>query len=211
MELIRNWWPLALGSVLYAFYSLMNFFMQRPDGSLAVRTSIHYSPTVIHMGELAAAAGACTITAAIWNSVKGKSWLLVLNGLACSALGLILTFWRGRLAFSTVALLIVVMALSIGVYELLSARTFRRLADKWFLSAAGVGSVGFALVFLAFALRWIRLDPTSPTESLLWLGAYFGFSAICMLGLALRLSGLGGSQSGEWGPLPPLGNPKHAH
>ncbi|MGA3023711.1 MAG: DUF308 domain-containing protein [Bryobacteraceae bacterium] len=188
--LIKNWWLLALCGVLDAIYSVMNFFMRRPDGSLALRTLVHRG-TVVDMGMLALAAGACTIAAGIWSSRKGKPWLLLLNGLACSILGLIFTFWTGRLAFRTVALLIVVMAMSIGIHELATARTLRRHpADEWLLGAAGVASVGFALAFFAFVLRWIRLDPASPAQTLLWLGSYFGFSAICMLGLALRLNSL---------------------
>jgi hypothetical protein len=85
------------------------------------------------------------------------------------------------------------------------------LMDEWLLGAAGVASVGFALVFFAFMSRWIRLDPASPTQTLLWLGSYFGFSAICMLGLALRLNRLGLSQSGERQDFPALANQKHAH
>ena len=141
-----------------------------------------------------------------WEFQKGKSWLLLLNGLACSALGLIFTFWTGPLAFRTVALLIVLMAMSIGIYELATARTLRRhLADEWLLGAAGVASVGFASVFFAFVFRWIKLEPGSPAQTLHWLGSYFGFSAICMLGLALRLHSLGLSQSGQWEDLSPLG------
>jgi uncharacterized membrane protein HdeD (DUF308 family) len=210
--LIKNWWLLALCGVLDAIISVMNFFMQRPDGSPTLRTFVHSRGTVVHMGMLVLAAGACTIAAGIWSSRKGKSWLLVLNGLACSALGLIFTFWTGPLAFRTVALLIVVMAMSIGIYELATARTLRRhLADEWLLGAAGVASVGFALAFFAFVFRWIKLEPGSPAQTLHWLGSYFGFSAICMLGLALRLHRLGLSQSGQWEDLPALGNPKHAH
>jgi uncharacterized membrane protein HdeD (DUF308 family) len=189
--LIKNWWLLALCGVLDAIYSVMNFFMQRPDGSLALRPFVNNRSTVVHMGMLALAAGACTIAAGIWSSRKGKSWLLVLNGLACSALGMIFTFWTGPLAFRTVALLIVVMAISVGIDELATARTLRRhLADEWLLAAAGVVSVGFALSFLAFAFGWIKLEPRLPDQSLFWLGSYFGFSAICMLGLALRLHSL---------------------
>ena len=210
--MIKNWWLLALCGVLDAIYSVMNFFMQRPDGSLTLRTFVHNRGTLVHMGMLALAAGACTIAAGIGSSRKGKSWLLLLNGLACSALGLIFTFWTGPLAFRTVALLIVVMAMSIGIYELATARTLRRhLADEWLLGAAGVASVGFASVFFAFVFRWIKLEPGSPAQTLHWLGSYFGFSAICMLGLALRLHRLGLSQSGQWEDLPALGNPKHAH
>jgi uncharacterized membrane protein HdeD (DUF308 family) len=210
--LLKSWWLLALCGILDGLYSAMNFFMQRPDGSLALRTFVHSRGTVVHMGMLALAAGACTIAAGIWSSRKGKSWLLVLNGFACSALGLILAFWTGPLAFRTVALLIVVMAMSIGIYELAAAQSLARyLADEWLLGAAGVVSVGFAVAFLAFILRWIKLEPGSPAQSLHWLGSYFGFSAICMLGLALRLHRPRHSQPGQWDDLPPLGNPTHAH
>jgi uncharacterized membrane protein HdeD (DUF308 family) len=185
--LMKNWWLLALCALLDAMYAVLNFFMQRPDGSLMLREFVQRG-TVVQMGMLALAAGACTIAAGIWSSSTGRSWLLVLNGLACSTLGMILTFWKGPLAFRTVALLIVVMAISIGVYELASARTWRpHLANEWLFGAAGAGSVGFALAFLAFVFRWIPLDPGSPAQTLHWLGAYFGFTAVCMLGLALHL------------------------
>jgi len=113
----------------------------------------------------------------------------VLNGLAFGALGLILTFWTGPLAFRTIALLIVVMAMSAGIYKLATARTLRRerhVADEWLLGAAGLASVGFALVFFAFVFGWIKLEPR-PSQTVLWLASYFAFSAICMLGLGLRL------------------------
>jgi uncharacterized membrane protein HdeD (DUF308 family) len=178
--LIKSWWLLALCGVLDAIISVINF-----DHA---GNGVHSRAPVTNMGMLALAAGACTIAAGIWSSRKGKSWLLVLNGLALGAFGLILTGIIGsRIQFRTIALLIVVMAMSIGVYELATAQTLRRqrqVADEWLLGAAGVVSVGFALWFLAFVFGWIKLEPASP--SLLWLGSYFGFSAICMLGLGLR-------------------------
>ncbi|MGA3044056.1 MAG: DUF308 domain-containing protein [Bryobacteraceae bacterium] len=187
--MIKNWWLLALCGILDAIYSVMNFFMQRPDGSLTLRTFVNHRSTLVDMGMLALAAGVCTLAAATWSSRKGASWLLALNGLACTALGLLLAFRTGPLAFRTIALLIVVMAMSAGIYELATARTLRRhLRREWLLGAAGVASVGFALAFLAFVLRWIALDPESPAQTLHWLGSYFGFSAICMLGMALALT-----------------------
>jgi len=136
-----------------------------------------------------------------------------MNGLAFSAYGLIPLFWRGPLRFDFLALLLVVMAMTIGILALAIARTLRRyVADEWFFGLAGAGSVGFALAFLALVNRWIQLErrPFHPSV-FLWLCFHFGFSAICMLGLALRLHRLGPSQSGQWEDLPPLGNPKHAH
>ena len=170
---------LAVCGVLYAAYCFLNFFMLGQDGFLTLRTSVHRG-TVVEMGILALAAGVCTIAAACWSSRKSKAWLLAVNGLACSVLGLILTFWKGSLSFSTIALLIVVMAVSVGVYDLATART------SWLMRAAGVVSAAFALAFLAFVLGWLKLDPQAPAQSLHWLGSYFGFSALCMLWLALR-------------------------
>jgi len=204
LTLIQNWWLLALCGVLDAIISVI-YFSHAGNGFRA-------TGTVMFLGPLTLAAGACTIAAGIWSSGKGKSWFLVLNGLACSTLGLIFTFWTGPLGFRTVALLIVVMAVSIGIYEWATARTLRRhVADEWLLGAAGVASAGFALAFLALVFGWIKLEPESPAQTLHWLGSYFGFSAICMLGLALLRHRLSLFQSGQREDLPPLGNPKHAH
>lgn len=82
-------------------------------------------------------------------------WLLVLNGLALSALGLILTaIFGSKISFRTIALLLVVMAMSMGVFELAIARTLRpHVPDKWFLGLAGAASVGFALAILALGFH----------------------------------------------------------
>jgi uncharacterized membrane protein HdeD (DUF308 family) len=211
--LIKNWWLLALCGVLYAVFSVLYLVMQGPDGSLTLRT-FALKGTVVLLGKLAIAAGACTIAAGIWGPTKGKSWLLVLNGLACGALGLIfigIVGVGGRVSLRTITEILAVMAISIGVFELGTARALRRhAADKWSLGLAGTASVGFSLAFLALGFRWINLAPRSHAD-FLWIGSYFGFTAICMLGLALRLHSLGLSQSGQWEALPALGNPKHAH
>jgi uncharacterized membrane protein HdeD (DUF308 family) len=176
---IRNWWLLALCGVLDAILSVVYFSHAQHGFSL--------NGTVVFVGRLTLAAGACTIAAGIWSFREGKSRPLVLNGLACSVLGLTLAFWRGSLAFRTIALLIVGLAISIGIYELSTALALpRHLADTWLPGAAGLASLGFVLAFLAMGFRWVPLEP-GPAQTVNWLGAYFGFSAICMLGLALRL------------------------
>jgi hypothetical protein len=93
------------------------------------------------------------------------------------------------------------MAMSIGILELVTARTLQRLRHVtvgWFLGLAGVASVGFALAFLALVFGVIQLEgrPFHPSV-FLWLCSYFGFSAICMLGLALSMHSLGPSQSSQ--------------
>lgn len=141
------------------------------------------------LGYVTLAAGACMIVFGLLNARQAKSWLLVLNGLACSELGLILSFGAARaITFRTIALLIFVMAVSIGVYEFAMALALRRhLAREWLLGTAGVVSVGFALVFLGFVLRWIRLEPSPSGQTFYWVGSFFAFSAICVAGLALLM------------------------
>jgi len=170
---IRNWLLLALCGVLDAIVSAV-YFSNAGQG-------FHAARTVVFLGAFTLAGGACAIAAALWNRGRGKYWLLVLHGLACAALGLIFAFWKGPLAFRTVALLIVVMAVSIGIYELASPRTF-------LFGAAGAVSLGFALVFLAFVLGLIKLEPASPGQTLTWMGSYFGVCAITMLFQAVRYS-----------------------
>jgi uncharacterized membrane protein HdeD (DUF308 family) len=186
--LIRNSWLLALCGVLYAMFSFVILFWLSPDGSPILRSLVAARGMAPLLGILALAAGAGTIAAAIWSSTKGNPWFLALNGLACSALGLLIVLGANRpVAFRTLALFIVVMAGSIGIYELAAARTVRGLlVHGWLLAAAGVVSVGFAGVFLGFALGWIRLEPSPSGQTFYWLGSYFAFSALCMLGLAFR-------------------------
>ncbi len=207
----RNWWLLALCGVLDALISAIYLIMQGTDGPLALHS---WNGTIALLGKLSMAAGVCTVAAGLWGPGKGKVWLLGLNGLALGTLGLIgYGFVRFGISFRTIALLIVVMALSAGIFEMAGARTLRRerhSADGWFLDLAGGCSVGFALVFLAFGFRWIRLTPGLHPD-LFWLGSYFGFSAICMLGLALRLHRRGLSPSGQGNGLPMAGYPGHAH
>jgi uncharacterized membrane protein HdeD (DUF308 family) len=202
--LTRNWWLLGLCGVLDAAMSVIYFIMQGTDGPVIYQS---WNGTIAFLGKLTLAAGACTVAAGLWRSKNGKCWLLALNGLALGALGLIYyAFVRFRIGILTVALLIVLMAISAGILELGIARTLRRrhhVADGSFLALAGVASIGFALPFLALGFRWIRIEPGSHPD-LLWLGAYFGFSAVCMLGLALRLPG-SRSPVTEYGDAPAVG------
>jgi uncharacterized membrane protein HdeD (DUF308 family) len=205
--LTRNWWLLALTGLLCAIASVIYLVIYDTTPNV-------YGDRGVEMlvDRVALAAGACTIAASIWRSAKGISWLLLANGLVHSAYGLMALFWRGPLSVRFFQLLVVVMAVTFGILALTIARTLRgRVADEWFFGLAGAGSLGFALAFLALVNNWIRLEHRLYHPSIfLWFCFYFGFSAICMFGLALRLHKLGTSQSDQWNPSTPLVNPKHA-
>jgi len=176
--LTKNWWLLGLCGVLDAIISVIYLIMY-DAGPDAVPFG-GWNAEVVLLCRLSVAAGVCSFAAGIWKSTKGISWLVVLNGLALSAYGLIQILWTGPLSFRLFALLLVVMATSIGIFELTKARSLR------LLGVAGAVSIAFALVFLAFVFRWIQLTP-GPSQTLLWMAAYFGFSAICMLVLPIGI------------------------
>src|ERR1035438_5191609 len=95
--LIKNQWLLALCGVLDAIISIIYFIMY--TGGDGPNFPGWYG-TAVFQSRLALAAGACTIAAGIWRSAKGKSWLLVLNGLALGALGVIqYAFVRFQISF----------------------------------------------------------------------------------------------------------------
>jgi uncharacterized membrane protein HdeD (DUF308 family) len=185
-SLSKRWSLSVFCSLFYATFSFMILFIWSPDGFRVLRSFAHSRSSIQELGLVALAAGVCTIATGIWNVREANSWLLVLNGLACSALGIMVALGASRpITFRSIALAIVVMAVSLGLYELVAAKTLRgHRVDEWLLTTAGVVSVGFAGVFLGFVLGWIRLDPSPSAQTFHWLGSYFGFSSICMLGLA---------------------------
>ncbi len=83
--LSKIWWLLALCGIVDAMCAAMNLLMLNPEGSLGLRR-FALPNTVWDMSMLALVAGACAITAGLWNSGRGNSWLLSLHGLALSAL-----------------------------------------------------------------------------------------------------------------------------
>jgi hypothetical protein len=181
---IKSWPLLALCGIFYAILA-----------PIVIRQAfVHNRGAIGQLGMLALAAGVSTIAAGIWRQTK--SWSLVLNGLACSVLGTAILFGTHRpIRFRTIAALIVIMAVSIAIFEFANLRHSRaRLANEYLSAAAGALAVGFAAVFLGFVLGWIKLSPSPSLQTFYWLGSYFGFSALCMLGLALS----------QFRPSPPI-------
>ena len=124
------------------------------------------------LGKLTLAAAACALAAGLWRGSTGRSWLLVLNGLALGTLGVIFnSLFRYRVSFRTIALLLAVMALSEGL-----------LALQWSLRVVGAVSLGIALALFGLSLGWIPLG-TAGRPDLVWMGGYFGLSALCLIAL----------------------------
>jgi hypothetical protein len=177
----KRGWLLLLCGIFEVIYCGMNFFMLRPDRTLALREFVRYRSTILDMGILALGGGVCATAAAILESRKISAWFLGSSGIALSTLGLIFMFWTGPLSFRTIALLIAAMAIGAGAYQLAIARTAR-----WPWIAAGIVSFAFAAAFLSFAFQWIELMHDSPMATFIWMGSYFAFSAVCMFIFSAR-------------------------
>lgn len=171
---------------LDAMCAAMNLLMLNPDRSPGLRRFA--SPEMVwDMSMLALLAGACAITAGLWNSGRSKSWLLSLHGAALGAFGLIglSPLVRGPLSFRPISLLFVLMAVSIGAFALTIAKMLRSgAADRWFLTLSGAASICFAFSFIAVGFGGVRLP--SPYSYWIWMSAYFGLCALFMLYLAMR-------------------------
>ena len=146
------------------------------------------------MSVLALVAGACAITAGLWNSGRGSSWLLSLHGLALGAFGLIglSPLVRRPLGFRPISLLFVLMAVSVGAFALGTAQRRSGAPNRWFLTVSAAASLGFACSFIAVGFGWVRLGP--PPSYWIWMS--------CMLSMVVRLHGwglltLGGRQPGR--------------
>lgn len=182
----RNRTLLAACGGLVAIIAVFYLLMWQTDGAVTYRS---WNATVVLTGQLALAAGLCSIAAGAWPFAGRRSWPLLVHGSALGALGVIqLGFTGYRIRFLTIALLAIAMAVSMAILELTLARASRkqdRPVDRWFLTLAGAASGAFAFLFLALGLRWIEMGPGSHLD-LLGLGSYFGFSAVCLVALAVR-------------------------
>jgi uncharacterized membrane protein HdeD (DUF308 family) len=180
--LIQNWWLLALRGALALLLAAAALLTRSSAETFTLR-EFAMKGLVVFFGMLALAAGACTVAAGIWNSSKGKWWLLVVDGVVLSVAGVVLII-ADRFSFRTVTHLIVVFAVVVGMVELATAQKLRRhLPDEWLLGFAGIASIAFAVTFLL-------IKPEEPGSMFTWLGSYAGFSAFCMWGVALRLRSL---------------------
>ena len=209
--LSKIWWLLALCGIIDAVLAAMNLLMMNPDSSLSLRR-FALPNQVWDMSILALVAGACAIAAGLWNSGRGNSWLLSLHGFALGAFGLIgiSPLVKGPLSFRPISLLFVLMAVSVGVFALGSARTPQTGApDRWFLTVSGAVSLGFGLSFIAVGFGWVRLGP--PHSFWIWMSSDYGLFAIFMLYLAVRAYGHGVARSGPSELVPPIQSPRHAH
>lgn len=205
----KDGWLLGLCAALNATYSFLYLVMQNPNGSFSWR---HYLSVnaVRFLGKLALAAAVCTVIAAVAEWREKQSWLLGVNGLAFSGIGLISVFLSSRpLRFLPVAVLLIAMAVSMGAFAWNAAGTNPLSARaRWALQACSIASAVFGVAFLILGFGLIRLEPL-PFE-LVFCG-FFALNALAFLLLASRPRGRSGAPRGGSEEYPFLSATHPAH
>src|SRR5215510_9071777 len=178
--LIHNWWLLLLRGIFALLFAIFVFSVQAVRVMRLLQAMALVSVVEL-FGLFAFCVGIITIIAAIRGFTKERGWLLLfLDGLGACAIGVVAVTVLD-LTFLHLMRLIAFWAIFVGAAELLIARKLRRhLPDEWFLVLAAAGSAAFGV--------YLFIVPASQVQHLLvWLGSYALFSALTMLGLALRL------------------------
>jgi uncharacterized membrane protein HdeD (DUF308 family) len=176
LELSRTWWMLAARGVAAVIFGLLALIWPQ----------ITLLAPVLVFGAYALVDGVFSLVAAARGRelAGGSRGWLILEGLLGIAAGIVAIVWPD---ITALALLWVIAAWAVvtGVLEIVAAIRLRRVLDnEWLLIVAGALSVVFGLILIIW--------PGSGAIGLVWLiGIYAIAFGIVLLGLALRLRGLG--------------------
>lgn len=184
--LARNWGIVALRGIAALIFGLLTLF----------NPAITLAALVFLFGGYAIADGVFTIVSAIVNRRGEPHWVaLILGGLAGIAAG-ILTFLMPGITAIVLLYFIAAWAVVTGVAQIVAAIRLRKvITGEWMLVLAGVASVAFGIVLVAF-------PGVGALGVVLWIGAYATVLGILLLALAFRLR--------TWGRTHPAGAPAHA-
>ncbi len=186
-QLGHNWWAVAIRGLAAIVFGILAL----------VWPGITFTVLVLFWGAYALVDGIFAIISVLTHHAGGMHrWLLLVEGLAGIAAGILTFIWPG-LTGLVLLYLIAAWAVVTGVLEILAAIRLRQeITNEWMLAVAGIISVVFGIVIAAF--------PTAGALAVTWLiGAYAIVFGLLMLYLAFRLR----SYAGERGQPPMTGAP----
>ena len=175
--LVRNWWVMVLRGVAGVIFGLITF----------VAPGISLAALVLVFGAFAFADGILALVSAVRRrGVSDRWWVLLLQGLAGVAAGVVTVVWPD---LTTLALLylIAAWALVIGALEIAAAIRLRKvITGEWLLALGGVAAIGFGVLLML-------LPEAGALAVVLWIGAYAFVSGVLLLALGFRLRSWGKS------------------
>jgi uncharacterized membrane protein HdeD (DUF308 family) len=181
--LIKNWWLLFLRGIFAIAFAIF-IFVFLPFVPAPLLRQLAFAGLAVIFAFFAFASGVMTMIAAVRGAGQGgSSWLMLAEGIAVTAGGLIILLSPGL----TLLLLIQIIGLTVlalGMLELLAGIHLRRhLTDEWLLITGGVTSIVFAACLLLTHVETVQ-------ATLTWIAIYAFASGLALLGLALRLRSL---------------------
>ena len=166
-----NWWALALRGVAAVLFGILAFVLP-----LVTLTALAFL-----FAAYAFLDGVLNIVAAMKGVHRSERWwVLLLEGIAGIAAGVITVAWPG-ITVLVLLYLVAAWAVVTGILEIMAAIRLRRhIMGEWLLALTGIASVLFGLLLAtvpsagALVIAW-------------WIGAYVLVFGILMLALAFRL------------------------
>ena len=177
--LAQNWWLVLLRGIAGIIFGILTF--AAPGISLAVLVLFFGAYSLVD-GVLA------TISAIRWHGEIDRWWVLLIEGLAGIAAGLVTLFWPG---ITALALLYVIAAWAVvtGGLEIAAAIRLRKIIDgEWLLALTGVLSIAVGVLLALF-------PSTGALALVIWIGAYVAAAGVLLLALAFRLRSWGRTHS----------------
>jgi uncharacterized membrane protein HdeD (DUF308 family) len=170
VAIVGRWWALALRGLAAILLGIAAFAW--PGITLLVLVVL-FGAYVLVDGVFALVGGAL-----------GRSWLLLLEGVAGIVVGILTFVWPAMTAL-VLLFLVAAWALVTGVAELVAAVRLRRfIKNEWLLVVVGVASVVFGILLL--------VRPGAGLLTLVYLtGAYALVFGVLLVGLAFRLRSSG--------------------
>ncbi len=169
----RNWWVVLLRGLAGILFGIVT----------VIAPGISLAALVLVWGAYALADGILALGTAIRGRGPDPWWVLVLQGIAGIAAGILTFAWPGITAF-VLLYLIAAWAIVTGAFEVGAAIRLRKvIEDEWLLGLSGAASVILGILLFLF-------PGAGALAVVLWIGAYGFVSGTLLVALSLRLHSL---------------------
>lgn len=169
--LASNWWTILLRGILAILFGLLALFW--PEISISV--------LILLFGIFAIADGMFSIISELRRyGERARWWVLVFEGLAGMAIGVVAVIWP-QITAVVFIYLVASWGLITGVLEILAAIRLRDVLEgEWILAVTGLLSIALGILFVLF--------PNASLVAMIWiLGMYAILFGILLIVLSFRL------------------------